>query len=476
MASAIDLGVISLTFSLRSKLTLSYIFIVVAVVGLTSLVANLGIKRQFENYVIHRQEKQTTEIIDLIKMKYGEDKSWNTGYLEIIGMNALQNGMVIVIKDNKQQSIWSAYEHNNGLCQAMIMDMRANMYSYSDKWNGDYQEKSYPILLDGEQIGTLTTGYVGPYYFNDEELIFIKALNSLFLITGICSLIIAFALGIFMSLRLSNPLNKIAKKALSLSEGKYKERLEDASHTKEIEILTETINELSDALEHKDKLRKQLTQDVAHELRTPLTSVQGHMEAMIDGIWAMDTERLNSCYEEIIRIKKLIGSIENLSGVENDNVLLHIEEFDLSKLMVRLLTNYENEFLLKNIQVNYKEEPVTIYADQDKMSQVLNNLLTNALKYSKDEGEITIKAEKDENGIIIRIKDTGIGIDEADLPHIFDRFYRADKSRNHQTGGAGVGLTITRAIIEAHEGTITVNSRYGQGTEFIISLPQKYFR
>ena len=464
--------VIRLKYTLRSKLTFSYIFIVVIVVGLTSLVANMGLRTQFENYVIHRQEKQTKEIIDLIKMKYEEEKAWNTGYLEIIGMNALQNGMILEIEDNKNKSIWSAYEHNNGLCQAMIMDMRANMYSYSDKWNGDYQEKTYPIIIDDAQIGTLTTGFVGPYYFNDEELIFIKALNSLFVITGICSLVIAFAVGIFMSLRLSNPLNKIAKKALSLSEGKYKERLVDVSHTKEIEILIETINELSDALEHKDKLRKQLTQDVAHELRTPLTSVQGHMEAMIDGIWAMDKERLTSCYEEIIRIKKLIGSIEDLSGVENENILLHKKDFDLSKLIIRLLNNYEKDFQNKNIRVNYNPEPIFLYADEDKMSQVFNNLLSNALKYSKEDGNITIQAIKEENMVLIRIKDTGIGIGESDLPHIFERFYRADKSRNRQTGGVGVGLTITKSIIEAHEGEIMVNSKYGEGTEFVIRFPQ----
>ncbi len=462
-----------MTFSIRSKLTLSYIFIVVAVVGLTSLAANVGLKRQFENYVIRRQEKQISEIIELIQMKYEEEQNWNAGYLEIIGMNALQNGMVIVVKDYKNRNVWSAYEHNNGLCQAMIMNMRANMYSYSDKWSGEYQEKSYPIQMGGQQLGTLTTGYVGPYYFNDEELIFIKALNSLFLFTGICSLVIAFGLGIFMSVRISKPLKKIAVKALSLSEGSYKERLIDESHTSEIGILAETINELSDALEHKDKLRRQLTQDVAHELRTPLTSVQGHMEAMLDGIWDMDKDRLNSCYEEIIRIKKLIGSIEDLSGVENENVLLHKEDFDLSRLIVRLLNNYENEFLSKNIRINYAEMPIMVHADEDKMSQVFNNLLSNALKYSKDHGEITIMAEKEGNEIVIRVKDTGIGIAEGDLPFIFERFYRADKSRSRQSGGIGVGLTITRAIIEAHEGTIRVNSEFGRGSEFIIRLPQR---
>lgn len=460
-------------FSIRSKLTFSYILIVMVVVGLTSLVANVGLKKQFEKYVIRRQEKQVEEIIELIQLKYQEVQAWNVDYLEIIGMNALQNGMVIVVKDKQEEKVWSAYEHNNGLCQAMIMNMRANMYSYSEKWNGEYEEKTYPIMIDGSEVGTLTTGYVGPYYFNNEELIFIKALNSLFIFTGICSLVIAFVLGIFMSVRISRPLKKIAVKALSLSEGNYRERLEDESHTSEIGILTETINELSDALEHKDKLRKQLTQDVAHELRTPLTSVQGHMEAMLDGIWPMDKERLTSCYEEIIRIKKLIGNIEELSLVENDNVLLHKENFDLSSLIMNLLNNYEKELLLKNIKINYKARSLMIHADKDKLSQVFHNLLSNAVKYSNENGEITIETEKEGDQIVIHVRDTGIGISKEDLPYIFERFYRADKSRNRKSGGIGVGLTITLAIVKAHDGTITANSELGKGTEFIILLPQR---
>ena len=459
-------------YSLRSKLTLSYLFIVIIVVGVISLVANVSIKNQFQNYVVNRQEKQTNEIIELIKMKYEEEKVWSTSYLEIIGMNALQNGMVIEIIDGDNKGIWSAYEHNNGLCETMIASIRENMYRYSSTWNGDYQEKIYPIISDNIKIGTLTTGFVGPYYFSDEELIFIEALNTIFIIIGICSLFLAFGLGIFMSLRISNPLKNIAKKALLLSEGKYKERLSDVSKTKEIGILIETINKLSDALESKENLRKQLAQDVAHELRTPLTSVQGHMEAMLDGIWAMDKERLLSCYEEIIRIKRLIGSIDDLSGVENDNVLLNKNKFNISKLIGRLLNNYENEFIAKNIRVVFNENLIIVNADQDKMSQVFTNLISNSLKYSDEGDEISIDIAIDQEMIKIRMKDTGIGIDEFDLPHIFERFYRADKSRNRETGGVGIGLTITKTIIEAHDGSMSVTSKIGEGTEFIIMLPK----
>ncbi len=276
-----------------------------------------------------------------------------------------------------------------------------------------------------------------------------------------------------MSVRIARPLDRIAKKALGLAEGKYKERLNNDSNTKEIGILTDTINQLSDALENKDKLRKQLTQDVAHELRTPLTSVQGHMEAMIDGVWEMNVERLSSCYEEIIRIKKLIGSIEDLSGAENENLMLIREEFDFTCLVKRLLNNYHNELRRKDIAVEYDELEHMIYGDQDKMSQILNNLLSNSIKYSKEKTKITITCKSDSKTVTIRVKDTGIGIKESDLPYIFERFYRADKSRSKNTGGVGIGLTITKAIVNAHGGEIMAKSEYGKGTEFIITLPNK---
>jgi signal transduction histidine kinase len=231
-----------------------------------------------------------------------------------------------------------------------------------------------------------------------------------------------------------------------------------------------TINNLSDALEHKEQLRKQLTQDVAHELRTPLTSVQGTMEAMLDGIWAMDKERLTSCYDEIMRIKRLIGSIEDLSKVENENALLHKENFDLSNLLIRLLNNFESELTEKDISVDYDRQSVYLYADQDKMSQVFNNLISNAIKYSNKGGKIQIHISDSHKKVEIRVKDTGKGISQENIPHIFERFYRVDKSRNRNTGGIGIGLTITKTIIEAHEGTIDVESKLGEGTEFIIVL------
>jgi ABC-type dipeptide/oligopeptide/nickel transport system permease component len=199
--------------------------IVFIVVSAISLIANTSVKNRFTSYVVNKQEKQTNEIVESIQLKYEEDKSFDTSYLSILGMNALEKGMILVVLDDKKNTIWSAYEHNNGLCRDMIKNMQSNMYSYSDKWEGDYEEKSFPITYGDKTIGYVTTGFIGPYYFNDEELNFIESLNKMFLLIGIFSLLAALALGIFMSYRISKPLDKIAKKALLLSQGKYKERL-----------------------------------------------------------------------------------------------------------------------------------------------------------------------------------------------------------------------------------------------------------
>ncbi len=459
-------------YSLKQKLTFSYVVIVIASIGFAVLFANVGIKNQFKHYAIQKQEKETEETINLIKMKYDEEGGFRSSYLDIIGMNSLQNGMILVMKDTKGGTIWSAYEHNNGLCQAMIKNMAINMSSYSNKWDGRYEEKTYPIMDHNAVVAELTTGFMGPYYFNDEELIFIKALNSILLFTGAASILLAFFLGIFMSVRLSSPLKKISDKALFLARGEYKERIASDYNTREIKILADTINQLSDALMEKDRLRKQLTQDVAHELRTPLTSVQGHMEAMLDGVWELSNERLSSCYEEIMRLKKLVGSIEDLSALEDRNILLHKEEFEFSLLLERLLNNYEKELRDNRIQVGVEGDGI-IYADKDKMSQVFNNLLSNAVKYSGEGAEVIITFKQAADSVEIQVSDNGSGIPKEDIPHIFERFYRADKSRNRNSGGAGIGLSITKSIVEAHGGSITVNSETDKGTVFTIILPGK---
>ena len=224
-------------------------------------------------------------------------------------------------------------------------------------------------------------------------------------------------------------------------------------------------------LDKQEKLRRRLTADVAHELRTPLATLQSHMEAMIDGVWEPDTARLTSCHEEIMRISRMVGDLEKLSKYESENLILHREAFDLSELVQHIIKNFETEFMSKHVSLDFKGEVSPVFADSDKISQVIVNLLSNALKYSPAGKTVQIIVAHDKNWTVLKIKDTGIGISSEDLPHIFERFYRADKSRNRESGGSGVGLAIVKAIVDAHGGKISVSSVMNEGTEFTVSLP-----
>jgi signal transduction histidine kinase len=258
-----------------------------------------------------------------------------------------------------------------------------------------------------------------------------------------------------------------------IAKGYFGDRSYERTSTKEISQLTDTINDLAETLETQEKLRKRLTGDVAHELRTPVATLQSHLEAMIDGIWEPSSDRLKSCHEETMRINRMIGDLEKLARYESDNMILDKEEFPLCELIKIMVQNFEKEFIQRNIKIQIQCENIMLFADRDKISQVLVNLISNALKYTNNNGQVTITAADSGDNTTIAVSDTGIGISEEDLPYIFERFYRADKSRNRTTGGSGIGLTIAKAIVEAHKGSISAAGKLNEGTVFTVVLPKK---
>jgi len=225
-------------------------------------------------------------------------------------------------------------------------------------------------------------------------------------------------------------------------------------------------------LDTQESLRKRMSADVAHELRTPLATLQSHMEAMIDGIWEPDISRLKSCHEEIMRIGRMIGDLENLARFEGENLHLEKTEFELSQWAQAIVQNFEGDFQAKGVSIRLKASEQRVFADRDKLSQILVNLLSNALKYTDSGGMTEVCIQGDESIAELVVQDTGIGIPEEDLPYIFERFYRADKSRNRLTGGSGIGLTIAKSLVEAHNGTLSVESIFEKGTTLTVRIPK----
>jgi len=459
-------------YSLKTKLSISYIFITLLCILLISLFANVLFEKQFAEYVKKNQEKKSMELVNLVSQQYKDNNKWDEENIKKIGESALESGLILRIKDLSGNIIWDAMVYHNGMCQRIIKHMAQNMRGRFLSEEGGYVEKTYPIFYDLDKVGTISIGYYGPYFFNDTDLAFINAFNRIMVIIGIMSLLIAVILGVTMAKRISKPISKVILTAKMISQRKYGKKVDAKSNTKEIAQLTETINNLAETLQKEEDLRKRLTADMAHEIRTPIATLQSHIEAMLDGIWELSIDRLKSCYEEIIRISKMVGDLEKLAKYESENLILEKSKFNISELIQNILINFEGEFKKKNIKVSFHGNDHFIVADKDKISQVIINLVSNALKYTPENKEVEISVEENNNMIQIRIKDTGIGISSEDLPHIFERFYRADKSRNRESGGSGIGLAITKAIVEAHKGKIDVKSELNIGSEFIVMLPK----
>ena len=458
-------------YSLRTKLTLTYMFIALVSIILISFLSNMFLDRQFKEYVINKQEQINKDTVNLIAQQYMGNGKWNSYTIENIGVNALEQGLIVKVKDMSGNIVWDANEHNSGLCSQMISHMARNMLSRYPNWKGEYVEAKYPLEYGTEQIGLVEIGYFGPFYFNDSDLAFINTLNNMLAGVGAVSLIAAIVLGAVMARRISLPISKTIEAARMISKGNYGQRISDTSSTREISRLTSTINELADTLEKQERLRKRMSADVAHELRTPIATLRSHMEAMIDGIWAPDAERLKSCHEEIMRIGRLVDDLEKLARYESENLFLNKTSFDISELIKGIVLNFEQDFKSKGVKLEYKPESLKVHLDRDKISQVIINLLSNALKYTNEGGLVEIYTVENGNNVDIIVRDTGQGIPEEDLPYIFERFYRADKSRNRLTGGSGIGLSIAKAIVDAHKGTMTVHSKLNVGTEVVVSLP-----
>ena len=459
-------------YSLRTKLTASFAATALICVLLIGLFSNIQLEKHFKEYVQQNQEKKNKEIVGLIAAKLQRDGTWDVQSVEDVGVYAMEQGLIIQVKDAKGRMVWDAYAYNDGMCQQMMQDMSRNMMSQNPGWAGEITQETFPVAIGSKQMGTVAVSYYGPVYFDEVDMHFVRTLNTVFISVGLLSLLLALLFGAILSRRISLPITRVIQTAQSIAKGTYDDRSHETSSTREISDLTETVNNLAETLQNQETLRKRLTGDVAHELRTPLATLQSHVEAMIDGIWEPSTERLLSCHEEITRITRLVSDLEKLAHYESSSLMLNKTEFGAEDFIARLLQTLETAFGQKSITPIVDCDDSTFWADRDKLSQVFINLLSNALKFTPSGGTVNITVRGTSLGTKVTVSDTGSGIAPQDLPHIFERFYRADVSRNRTTGGAGIGLTLVKTIVEAHNGSVEVVSETQKGTTFTLVFPK----
>ncbi len=272
--------------------------------------------------------------------------------------------------------------------------------------------------------------------------------------------------------KIGTPLVNVMTAADAVAEGDLSVRVPERGPG-EMRRLAESFNRMVDELARADRQRRNMTADVAHELRTPLHILRGNLEGLLDGVYEATPKQIGAMLDEIHLLSRLVDDLHTISLAEAGQLPLHFSAVNIAEVLADVRTSFSGQAdeLGLCISVEAEDDLPTIEADAGRLDQILGNLVGNALRYARAGTCIRLEAEASPTGVRLRVRDEGRGIPPEDLPFIFDRFYRADKSRSRHAGGSGLGLAIARQLVQLHRGSIHVESEVGRGTLFVIDLP-----
>lgn len=459
--------------SLMKKLALGFIIAVLGSIILVSVISNYTVGNKFKEYLVDEHKTKIDNVIKIIDDLYIGKKEVSLINSDEIQRYAQLQELYIEIKDTDNNTIYSSgksYLQNKNM-MGMGNMMGSKMHNFSGINMGEYTENKYPLITDNKEMGTIIIGYFGTSYLSSASISFISTLNHSFIVSAIIALIFGFIISIILSKQISKPLAKITETANKMRYGDLNVRATVNTNTKEIDELSNSINYLAETLNSQEMLRKRLTSDMAHELRTPLTTLKTHVEAFMDGIFEPTTERFETFNEEIERLTKMVDNLRDLAKLEQININLNKSKINISVELEKIIDTFKPLYIKENYELISTITPdITAIIDKDKFKQIITNILSNSYKYLNPNGRVEVILRKEDQNIIIKVRDDGIGIPEKDIPYIFERFYRSDLSRNKNTGGSGIGLTITKAFVEAHGGKIYLESKINEGTTVTVEF------
>jgi len=337
----------------------------------------------------------------------------------------------------------------------------------------------HQMMMSGEGQGAMLgpNGMMGGRGQSLMQQAALERVNQAVLLGGLAALLAALAIGFFIFRAITRPIAQLTRAAHQLAQGDLSTRVAVDDHparlgSDELSELGTAFNVMADHLQQSEQVRRDMTADIAHELRTPLAVMRGNLEAMQDGVYPLDVQHLTPVLNQVTLLTRLVEDLRTLALAEAGQLPLHKRPTDLAALLRETLTSFESQAAAQHVTLRaaLAADLPPIEIDSDRVRQTIGILISNALRYTPTEGSITVAARSDRASVTIEVADTGSGIAPNDLPYVFDRFYRADKSRSRESGGSGLGLAIARSIVEAHGGSIAARSEAGHGTTISIVL------
>jgi signal transduction histidine kinase len=443
------------------RLTTAFLLVALVGVAVVALLANRATTTGFNRFLMAEEDSTWSNLATRLGESYARTEGWSEA--EAILASAVGPG------------------RGGGGVQLTVLDLTGATVATAGMRRGQMGQgqggEPQPLTVNagGQTVGTLLIAAPGMGNSRAGQQ-FLAEVNRAIWLGGLAAVLLAIALGGWLAYRLTRPLRELTTATQELAAGRLQQAV-TVHDEGELGQLAAEFNRMAENLAEAEGLRRQLLADVAHELRTPLSVLRGQLEAMLDGVFPLTADNVAVAHEETVLLGRLVDDLRTLSLAEAGQLPLTRRAIDPAEAIARaaaaFASLYESENVILRADTPASLPPV--WADGERLEQVFGNLLANALRYAPHGGaeqpEVRLSAASDSDEVRFTIADNGPGLSEDAQAHMFDRFWRGDRSRNRAQGGSGLGLAISRAIVESHGGRIWVESRTGKGTAFHVALP-----
>ena len=428
---------------LRARIALALAAVAVVSVGLATILANRGLSDEVDRSSHARLQEAADHLAQLSGELHAGARAWTPAVLSQVNHVGASTGLRVAVRDGAG-SLLSGRTTSDSAVTTRIVE-------------------------GGRTVGSLQAEPLDPRPFGRADTDLHHRLNRLHLLAAALALVLGIGVALLLAGALARPLRRLTEGAHRLEQGDLEARMPRGGGP-EMDALATVLDRLASTLEREDTLRREAAADIAHELRTPVNGLLGRIEAAQDGLLP-EARNLEAMHEEALRLAHLVADLGRLAEAQQPGLLLARERVDLAALVRGRCDAMAERFASARLALETELRPVTVAGDPQRLGQVVDNLLSNALRYTDGGGAVTVRVSATPGEAALRVRDTGIGIAPEDVPKVFQRFWRGEKSRSRTSGGAGIGLAIVDELVRAHGGRVEVDSEPGRGTEFTVFLP-----